>query len=402
MKPRIWHHRADGRSLITFFPFPFVNRLCLALFAAAYIMTISMGAVIGAGITPAKAVGMESPLPLEAMQEKVAAASTDSPVWDGPNTGPKAATGKTLAVINEDLRNGGILGVALGIREAAEAIGWQVKLFDAGGKPNGRENAVAEAMKINPDGLILNGTDAKVMHSLILPFAKRGIPIVGWHVGPKAGAMKESPVAVNVSTDPLEVARLTAMAAIVEAEGRAGVVVFTDSNFEIAMAKAEVMAETVRACEECTLLEVRDVAISNSAEAMPAVTRELLDKYGSRWTHGLAINDVYFDYAVPEFIIADQVAQHIQLLSAGDGSSAAFLRIQAGTYQTHTVAEPLNLQGWQLVDELNRLFHSEPVSGYVVPVHLITTANLLKGVGEHFQYDPNNGYQNAYRQIWGR
>lgn len=402
MKPRIWHHRADGRSLITFFPFPFVNRLCLALFAAAYIMTISMGAVIGAGITPAKEVGMESPLPLEAMQEKVAAASTDSPVWDGPNTGPKAATGKTLAVINEDLRNGGILGVALGIREAAEAIGWQVKLFDAGGKPNGRENAVAEAMKINPDGLILNGTDAKVMHSLILPFAKRGIPIVGWHVGPKAGAMKESPVAVNVSTDPLEVARLTAMAAIVEAEGRAGVVVFTDSNFEIAMAKAEVMAETVRACEECTLLEVRDVAISNSAEAMPAVTRELLDKYGSRWTHGLAINDVYFDYAVPEFIIADQVAQHIQLLSAGDGSSAAFLRIQAGTYQTHTVAEPLNLQGWQLVDELNRLFHSEPVSGYVVPVHLITTANLLKGVGEHFQYDPNNGYQNAYRQIWGR
>lgn len=402
MKLRIWHCRADDRPLAAFFLSPFFARLCLRLFAATFIMSVSMGALTGAMVASTKTVRAESLPTLEAIRGKVSAASIDSPAWDGPNTGPKAATGKTIAVINEDLRNGGILGVALGIREAAKAIGWQVKLFDAGGKPNGRENAAAEALKINPDGLVLNGADAKAMHSLLTPFAKRGIPIVGWHVGPEAGAMSEGPVAVNVATDPLEVARLTAMAAIVEAEGQAGVVVFTDSNFEIAMAKAEVMAETIRTCADCTLLEVRDVAISNSAEAVPAVARELLAKYGSRWTHGLAINDVYFDYAVPEFIIADQAAQHVRLLSAGDGSSAAFLRIQAGTYQTHTVAEPLNLQGWQLVDELNRLFHNEPVSGYIVPVHLITPANLQKGVGEHFQYDPKNGYQDAYRQIWGR
>lgn len=402
MKLTFWHYRSVGCPLITIFPSPFFARLCSSLFAAVHIMAVSMGIATGAGIVSATTVRAEDPPTLEAMRAKVSAASTDSPVWNGPITGPKAATGKTIAVISEDLRNGGILGVAMGIRQAAEAIGWQVKLFDAGGTPDGRENATVEALKINPDGLVLNGADAKVMHALIAPFAKRGIPIVGWHVGPEAGAMSEGPVAINVSTDPLEVARLTAMAAIVEAEGRAGVVIFTDSNFEIAMTKAEAMAETIRACADCTLLEVRDAAISNSAEAMPAVTRELLDKYGSRWTHGLAINDVYFDYTVPEFIIANQTAQHIRLLSAGDGSSAAVLRIQAGTYQTHTVAEPLNLQGWQLVDELNRLLNDEPVSGYVVPAHLITQANLQKDVGEHFQYDPDNGYQDAYRRIWGR
>ncbi len=48
--------------------------------------------------------------------------------------------------------------------------------------------------------------------------------------------------------------------------------------------------------------------------------------------------------------------------SAGDGSEAAFQRIRTGQYQTVTVAEPLNLQGWQLVDELNRAVQGKPCS----------------------------------------
>ena len=47
------------------------------------------------------------------------------------------------------------------------------------------------------------------------------------------------------------------------------------------------------------------------------------------------------------------------------------MRIRAGTYQTGTVAEPLNMQGWQVVDELNRLMAGQPVSGFVAPVHLV-------------------------------
>jgi ribose transport system substrate-binding protein len=90
------------------------------------------------------------------------------------------------------------------------------------------------------------------------------------------------------------------------------------------------------------------------------------------------------------------------LLSAGDGSSAAYVRIQAGAYQVGTVAEPLNLHGWQLVDELNRLMEHEPVSGYVAPVHLITPENVEYDGGLEYTYDPANGYRNVYRRIWGR
>jgi ribose transport system substrate-binding protein len=90
----------------------------------------------------------------------------------------------------------------------------------------------------------------------------------------------------------------------------------------------------------------------------------------------------------------------ISLLSAGDGSASAFLRIQAKTYQTVTVAEPLNLHGWQVMDELNRLFAGQPVSGFVAPIHLVNADNIAFDGGKKFQYDPDNGYRDIYRHQW--
>jgi len=329
-------------------------------------------------------------------------ASAPSPPWAGPITGPTGVTGKKIALIAEDLRNGGILGVAQGIGEAARVLRWHVQVFDAGGTPTGRAQAVAESLAIHPDGMILVGADASEMATQLKPFADRGIPVVGWHVGPTAGPLTGSPVAGNVSTDPLEVARVTAMAAVVDSGGHAGVVIFTDSNFRIAMAKAKAMADVIRSCQGCDLLEVRDVAISKSSESMSGIIRELLSRHGSRWTHALAINDIYFDYAVPELTKVGRSPDSLKLLSAGDGSAAAFLRIQAGLYQIGTVAEPLNLHGWQLVDELNRLFAHCPLNGHVVPVHLVTPANIVYDGGSRLQYDPDNEYREIYQGIWGK
>ena len=336
------------------------------------------------------------------MQREVTAASRPSPPWGGPTTGPRATPNRTVALVCEELRNGGILGVARGVEEAARVIGWNVKVFDAAGTAAGRDRAVADALAVRPDGIAVVGADARAVQAGLAPFVERKIPIVGWHVGPRPGPVPGSPIAMNVTTDPVQVARVTAMAAVVGSRGKAGVVVFTDSTFEIATAKARSMAETVRGCAGCALLDVRDVPISRAAELVPAITRELLARHGARWTHALAINDIYFDYAVPELATAGRTEGSLALLSAGDGSSAAFMRLQAKVFQVATVAEPLTLHGWQLVDELNRLLAGAPVSGYVVPVHLSTLQNIAFDGGPRHQFDPDNGYRDVYRRIWGR
>lgn len=332
----------------------------------------------------------------------VDAAAQPAAPWSGPRAGPRAQTGKHMAVVAEDLRNGGILGVVDGVLQAASVMGWSVKIFDADGTPELRVKMLSNALASHPDGLILVGGDAHALLPGLQPFGKRRIPVVGWHVAAKAGPVPGTPVAMNVSTDPLEVARVTALAAIVQSGGHAGVVIFTDSNFQVAQDKADEMAAVVRECEGCALLGVRDIAISRSEALMPEATRALLARYGKRWTYTLTINDIYFDYAVPVLTEAGVPNARMAMLSAGDGSESAFLRIRNGTFQTATVAEPLNLHGWQLIDEMNRLIAGEPVTGYVFPVHLVTAANVRADGGDRLLYDPANGYRDIYRQIWQR
>ena len=117
---------------------------------------------------------------------------------------------------------------------------------------------------------------------------------------------------------------------------------------------------------------------------------------GHRVVHG------GLDYAAPVLTQAGLASAAVAMLSAGDGSESAFLRIRSGVFQTGTVAEPLNLHGWQLVDELNRLFAGQGVSGYVFPVHLVTRDNIARDGGDRLLYDPANGYRDVYRRIWQR
>ncbi len=50
-------------------------------------------------------------------------------------------------------------------------------------------------------------------------------------------------------------------------------------------------------------------------------------------------------------------------MAAGDGDAAEMQRIRSDNYQAATVAEPIDLQGWQLVDEVNRALAGEDRRG---------------------------------------
>lgn len=332
-------------------------------------------------------------------------ASARVTTWDGPITGPAGVREKTIVYISGDLRNGGILGVAKGMREAANVLGWRVKVIDLRG--DDREacvRAVAEAIRIKADGVVVGAFDARKNADTLSRLSTKGIPVLAWHAAPLPGPIEGSPVVLNVATNSLEVARVAAQSVVAtRREGQAGVVIFTDKRFAIAEAKSKAMEEVLLASPNCKVLETCDVPIDAPGKIMPELTRGLLTKYGAKWTHALAINDLYFDHATPVFAVAGIPPEAgISCVSAGDGSLSAFVRIQAGLYQTATVAEPLNLHGWQLMDEFNRIFAGAPPSGYVTPVHLVNAANIKYDGGSKRRFDPENGYREAYKKIWNR
>lgn len=321
--------------------------------------------------------------------------------WDGPTTGPAAAEGKSIVVLAGDLKNGGILGVTSGVEEAAARIGWEVRVLDGAGSIQGRTAAIGQAMALQPDGIIINGFDAVEQQAALEGVAAANIPMVSWHSGPKIGCDAPGGIFANVSTDAMTVSEVAAKWAVEDGGADMGAIIFTDSTYQIAIDKADRIKETIEAMGG-KVLEYVDTPIADTSARMGPLTTSLLQKYGDQWTHALAINDLYFDFMGPALASAGISSEDgPQAGSAGDGSEAAFQRIRSGSYQTITVAEPLNLQGWQLVDELNRAMQGEACSGYVTSPALVTQEGLAK-MGDSNSFDPDTPYREAYATIWGK
>ncbi|MEZ8027469.1 substrate-binding domain-containing protein [Enterovibrio norvegicus] len=336
-------------------------------------------------------------------KEKVNKAIKGGEVWDGPTTGPNIVRSKNIIFVASDLRNGGVYGVGKGMSEAIAHLDWHLRFIDGLGSAVRQGAGIRKAIGFQPDAIVLGGLDAQRHKDILLEAKRRGIIVIGWHATELAGGNSEIGLYMNITTDPLDVAEVAALLAIVDSEGQANTLIFTDPNYKIASIKADAMAKTISRCEGCELLEINALPLDEIAEKMPNAFNTLWNKYDKKITHILAINDLYIDYAIPS--LESNAARTIPLpqnISAGDGSKAAYKRIHNNKFQFATVPEPLYLQGWQITDELNRAFHKLPPSGYSAPVHIVTPDNVGELITRQKSgiYDPKNGYREAYLKIW--
>lgn len=340
---------------------------------------------------------------LDRIKAEIAEATAPVKAWDGPTTGPKAPKGKFVVYVADTQTNAGAAGSAAGAQEAATALGWRYQLIDGQNTASGEANAFEQAIALKPDGIIIGSLAATQFKSLFKRASDQGIKVVSWHSAAAPGPVEEVPeIFWNLSTDPYKLANIAAKYAVVYGDGKANAVILTDPQFAIVNTKTRGEKDGIEACEGCSVLSVENAPYTQISQRMPSLTSALLQRYGGKLGYVLAFNDLYFDFSVPTLRangISPDGSPH--LISAGDGSTSAYDRIRKGEYQIGTVPEPLNLQGWQAIDELNRAFAGEKPSGYVTKVHLVTKDNVGADGGAQSRFDPDNGYRDQYKAIWG-
>ena len=333
--------------------------------------------------------------------EQVVTALRPSNVWSGPISGSLAPTDRLIVFVASDLRDAGVRGVSEGVLEASQALGWQVQVLDGQGNEAGQTGAFNQAVSLQPAGIILAGVEAQEQPAGIEAAAAAGIPIVGWHVAPIPGPVAGWPVFANVMTEAGAMAEMTALYAVAQSEGTAGVVILTDSTLSGAKAQVEAMQAVIEQCPGCTLLAVPDIPLAEVSNQLPQQTRALLDEHGEAWTYTLTTHEAFVDILGPALEAAGKGAAGPPFnLSIGNGGEAAYQRVRDHRFQVGFVPEPLLLHGWQLVDELNRAWAGQAWSGYVTPVHLVTAENIEFDEGPTNRYEPDNGYREVYLDIW--
>ncbi len=339
-------------------------------------------------------------------EAKAAAAAAVKPVtvWDGPTSGPKAQTGKKIVYVSQDQSNAGAAGVGAGVQQAAAALGWGFTLINSGGTVTGEVSAMNQALALKPDGIVIGAIDDQLVAAQLREAKTLGIPVIGWHSAAEPGPVADPPLFTNVQSNLAQSATLATQYVIATSDAKAQIVIMTWNLYAASRAKAGAMKDQIEKCSTCGLLSFDDSPLTTASTRMPSYTASLVQRYGNKLTHVMMFNDGFADYMAPALKSLGLPAQgkgSVLLISAGDGSTAAYERIRSDQYQTATIPEPLNEHGWQIVDNLNRAFAGEAPSTYVTPLHLVVKANVDLDGGQNNVFDPDNGYRTQYRKIWG-
>jgi ribose transport system substrate-binding protein len=375
-----------------------ISAVAISTVVASILAGCSRGSDAKASGTTATGTG-SCPDVVSTANAAIQAATDTKPAWTGPTTGPTAASNKTIVFVAQTLTNPGVAGAAKGVQDAAAAIGWQVRVLDGQGDQAGIQAAFGQALALKPSGIVIGGFDPGSIKAQIAQANAANIPLVGWHALSDPGPSTDPKLFSNVTTKVQDVARISAQYIIAKSDGAAGVVVFTDNSIPFAAGKATMIEAALKECSSVNVLQVENIPIPDAGARTPQEFSSLVSKLGSKWTYSVAINDLYFDNAATPLRAAGKSGAGAPFsVGAGDGSAAAFQRVASKQFQAATVPEPLEQEGWQIIDELNRAFNSQPASGYVPAVHVTDADN----VGTTTAWDPANGYQETYKKIWGK
>ncbi|HEY8024491.1 MAG TPA: substrate-binding domain-containing protein [Burkholderiaceae bacterium] len=369
----------------------FITKKSITLLALLFSM---IGATYGAEDDPALFLGKAN--------ARVAHATAFKNTWDGPSTGPKLAQNKLIVFIGADLAgDSSQQKLANVVKDVGANVGWSVQFMDCYGVQSRRAESFSRAIALKPSAIILAGADAKSEAKSIAAAAEKKIPVIGWHAalanGPADGLF------TNIGTDPKEAGQLAALLSVVDSKAKAGVVILSDASSVNLATKSLGMIETIKQCQTCSLLQVEQVASNEKPEQIVQRLATLDKQFGPKLTYVLATNDRMFD-GLSGTAAANAFGGEIkfQTVSAGFGSTNAYTRIHSKKIQLGTVAEPLTMQAWQLIDEANRAMAGDKPSGYAPEPYIVTIQNIAYHGGQNNTFDPINGYQEAYKKIWGR
>jgi len=319
--------------------------------------------------------------------------------WEGPTKAPKPEPGKKVVFLSGDEQNDISHLYGVYIKQAGEKLGWTVTIIDGKGSPTSWLAGMNQAIALKPDGIALFADGASLQDPIKAGVAQ-GIKFVGLHAAGLPGPQPNINLFVNIQEDPREIGKAEADWAIADSNGSARVVILSHNEYAIAQVKSMATKAEIEKCPGCKVLDYVNSPASEAAQRQPQLTTSWVQRFGLP-LYATSVGDNDWDFAVPVLRSGGVDPAAVKLIAA-DGNRSAYDRIRKGDqYQLVTVSEPIELQAWQAIDELNRAFHGEQPSGFVQPPFLVTKENIHAEGGDQNTFIPSNDYKKHYLEIWG-
>jgi ribose transport system substrate-binding protein len=357
---------------------------------------IAMAAAIALAVGTVAARAASDPFVAEA---KAATQKREQPQtdWAGPTTGPKATPGKKIVYLSSDQTNSLSAQYGEFLKQAASEIGWEVTVIDGKATAANWVTAFNQALALKPDGIAMTLQSPSITGPLEAA-AKAGVPVVGMHSANLPGPNSQYHLFNNLSSDPAEIGRALVDWAVADSDGAARIITIGDNIYPISVVKTEAMTKEIAKCAGCKLLADENIPAANVSTQMAGIMTSWVLQ-NEKPFYALCVGDFWFDFATPALHTGNVPTADVRL-GAADGTKQAYQRVGAGDYQLVTIPEPIEMQSWQAIDELNRAINKQPPSSFVQPVYVVTKDNISKEGGDQKTFTPSNGFKDHYRRIW--
>ena len=176
------------------------------------------------------------------------------------------------------------------------------------------------------------------------------------------------------------------------------IIAIGDNIYPISVVKTDAMVEHVAKCKGCTLIANENIPAANVSAQMGGIMTSWVLKLEKPF-YALCVGDFWFDFATPALHTGNVPLEDVRL-GAADGTPQAYQRVRDGDYQHVTIPEPIEMQSWQAIDELNRAINGQPPSNFVQPVYVVTKDNIDKEGGPDNTFTPSNNFKEHYLKIW--
>ncbi|MFT4008697.1 MAG: substrate-binding domain-containing protein [Nocardioidaceae bacterium] len=334
-----------------------------------------------------------------------------------PDSGPKAATGKSVWVISCDSSAPGCATPAAGAEEAAKAIGWGVQVFDGKSDPTKYAEGIRSAITAKADAIILDSVDCQSVKQPLTEAKKAGLKIYGVNSfdcndplvdssGPQLFDGENLAAGGKTYADYLDTVFAPAQAdyAITATEGKAKVIMLTENDIVVTQHLAKGFEDELEKCTSCEIVKEVPITLND------LVGGKLQEKVSAALTQHPEANAVYAQYDATILLGVGQAvvaANRPDLISIGtEGLEPNIALIKEGKGQTVAFGSAAMRAGWVAIDGLNRLFSGEKIVDSGMGMQLITKDQLPVDPPYYDGNFDDQGklrvdYRAAYEKIWG-
>lgn len=285
--------------------------------------------------------------------------------------------------------------MATGVKEAAEAAGMSMTVFDGQNSTNRYSEGINQAVAQGADGIILMAIQPSVVAEDVLDAQEAGVQVLSVLNGNPSDSVEPGTFG-NLTADYTADGELMAKWVLADSGCTADAVVIQSSPVNVwNLASEGFVAAMNEYCPDDCSVDVIDLDPAN-------IANDLGNQLQTKLQTNPDISYVVpvWDSAIP--LVAPVVASAGRDLTvfAHDGITESLQLIASGQDQQGTLAmAPPGWIGWAAFDEVGRAIVGEPSPEYVIPTRLVTTENV--GSGSLEDVSPEYaGFQQAFTSAW--